>query len=642
MLFGIYARFKGIATWPLSDDEYHTVASVNNLLEHGFPYFDCGGIYSRGMLYQYFLAFLNLIFGENEILAYRSANALFSLLALPAIYLLTKKIAGKESAIIALLFYLVSTWEVEYARLIRMYMPFQILFVWYLLYLYKVTIENNLDKLKHLLIISVVSVFVFEEGIFLTIINITLLAFIDRANYKETKIKIFAGLSVLISAASLLYLRTDFTHFGLLDNLPADINPLNYGTPKNTLGPLQLPLLLLPHLVNYKLWFFSWIPLCIPAITSLIITTKYYRSWPIFLLSFLVVLFVALNLFTLALLSIATFYFLGWLSTERAPRHLYLHIIFVAIIYGIFWITFSINTDILTIIYGDTTVINLKKALVVLFKYPNYYNKILSQWYGGMPAFTVIFSAIIFVGLSLGLIRKKDRNKFIDQLFIILLLISTMVAISLQPYHNSRYTFMLYPVAIIVLVYYLHVIINLLNIKRHNNSALLVSALCLLYISDDHVFSYLNNIDSKEINFKIGFTAERRFHLRNRLDFLTPAEYINERLTPSDLVVTAIRPVDYYLNRLDYYYITPEDSEFKGVSACAGEKEIWTNANLLYDYDMLVELLENRNSRIWIIMYAENFSSQTTLKKVFDKEYKSNLAYTSIDGYVAVYRFDKL
>lgn len=56
---------------------------------------------------------------------------------------------------------------------------------------------------------------------------------------------------------------------------------------------------------------------------------------------------------------------------------------------------------------------------------------------------------------------------------------------------------------------------------------------------------------------------------------------------------------------------------------------------------MLVELLENRDGGAWIIMYAENSPSQISLKKIFEKEYKNNLAYVSIDGYVAVYRFEK-
>jgi len=312
-IVGIYARFKGIAIWPLSEDEYHTVATIHNLLEHGLPYFDCGGIYARGILYQYFLAFLNIIFGGNEILVYRSANALISLLAIPAIYALTKKIAGKESAILALLFYLSSIWEVEYARLIRMYMPFIALFVWYLLCLYKVTIENNLDKLKYLLLISVVSVLVFEEGIFLTILNIMAIAFIDRHNFKEKRVWIFAASSICISVISLLYLQTNFAHSGP-QNLPAELDLYNHGNPTNTWGRFNLPTLLIPHLINHTYWFITWSLLGIFALASLILTTRHYRSWPIFILSTLVILFAALNLFAFAILSIATFYLLGWLT----------------------------------------------------------------------------------------------------------------------------------------------------------------------------------------------------------------------------------------------------------------------------------------------------------------------------------------
>jgi len=640
MILGLYARFKGIATWPLSDDEYHTVASVNNLLKHGLPYFDCGGIYSRAIVYQYFLALLSKIFGGDEILIYRSANAVISLIALPAIYILTKKLAGKETAILALLFYLASIWEVEYARLIRMYMPFQVLFIWYLLYLYRVTIEKRLDKLNYLLVLSVVSVFIFEEGIFLTIINLAVLAFLGNSYYNDRKVRLFAILSITVSAISLLYLQINFTHFGIQDNLPADINTMSLTRATDTWGPVHLPKLLLPHLIHHMYWLLTWSLLGVSTVVGLLFMARYYRSWPIFFLFTFVAIFSALNQFTLALLSITVFYFLGWLTTQRSLKRIYLYIIIVLSAYGLLWITFTLNTDTLTTLYGPTTEIGLKKALVVLFKYPNFYDKIIYQWFGGMLTFSIISTVVISTGLTLDLVRKTNSNKFINQLFIIIILISTLVAISLQPYQSTRYTFLLYPIIIIMMVYYLHRIIGTLKLQNHKNSLLLTTALCLLYISDDHVFNYLTNIDTKEINYKIGFTPARKFHLRNRLDFLTPAQYINAHITPSDLVITTLRPVDYYLNNLDYYFITPEDREFKRVSACGGTKELWTNADLLYSDNMLIELVENRNNHIYLIMHSDEFPYPSSTEQLFHNKYKNKLAYLSIDRNVAVYEFN--
>ncbi|VAW52948.1 hypothetical protein MNBD_GAMMA05-1887 [hydrothermal vent metagenome] len=641
-VIGIYARFKGIATWPISEDEYHTVASINNVLEHGLPYFDCGGFYSRGILYQYLLAFLSYTFGGDQIFLYRTANALISLLALPAIYMLAKKLSGKEAAILAVIFYMVSIWEVEYARLIRMYIPFQVMFIWYIYTLYKVTIENDLGKLKYLLILSTVSVFVFEEGILLTVINLAVLAFINVNNYKRKIVWVYALFALAIPVAALIYLQIDFRHMDVQNYLPIDAIIPEYSARKNTLGPLLLPTLLLPHIINHEYWFGAWSILGAFTLAGLAFTTRFYKSWLIFISASCVAVFAALNLFTLAILSVATFYLLSWLKSERSLKTFYLYLFLTGSAYCLLWLSFMLNTDTLSTIFNAAAEGNLKKALVVLLKYPNFYDKIIYQWFGGMPVFTTLTAIIISMGIALDVLKKREINIFINQTLIVLLLISTMVAISLQPYHSSRYTFLLHPIVIILLVYYLHKIIYLINFKKYNNIVLLAIASCLLFISDDHVFNYLTNIDSKKINFKIGFTPARKFHLRNRMDFESPADYINANRAPSDLTVTTIRPVSYYLNKLDYYYITPEDFEFSGVSACNGEKELWTNASLLYSDDMLKNLLSNRDQTIWLTMRSAAFPYPSSMEKQFHKAHKSKLVYLSIDDSIAVYRFEKL
>jgi len=56
VLFGIYARFKGLGTWPLGVDEFYISRSIDFVLHTGLPEFPCGGIYPRGILYQYIVA----------------------------------------------------------------------------------------------------------------------------------------------------------------------------------------------------------------------------------------------------------------------------------------------------------------------------------------------------------------------------------------------------------------------------------------------------------------------------------------------------------------------------------------------------------------------------------------------------------
>lgn len=56
ILFGLWGRFKGLGAWPLSDDEYYTARSVEDILRIGTPEYDCGGWYLRGLPYMYLVA----------------------------------------------------------------------------------------------------------------------------------------------------------------------------------------------------------------------------------------------------------------------------------------------------------------------------------------------------------------------------------------------------------------------------------------------------------------------------------------------------------------------------------------------------------------------------------------------------------
>ena len=51
---GIFFRFWGLGTSPLSVDEYYFSKSVYNILEKGIPLHEAGGgLYLRGLLQQY-------------------------------------------------------------------------------------------------------------------------------------------------------------------------------------------------------------------------------------------------------------------------------------------------------------------------------------------------------------------------------------------------------------------------------------------------------------------------------------------------------------------------------------------------------------------------------------------------------------
>ena len=50
ILWGIYARFKGLGTWALGVDEFYISRSIDFILHSGIPEFPCGGLYQRGLI----------------------------------------------------------------------------------------------------------------------------------------------------------------------------------------------------------------------------------------------------------------------------------------------------------------------------------------------------------------------------------------------------------------------------------------------------------------------------------------------------------------------------------------------------------------------------------------------------------------
>ena len=171
VILGFYFRIKGLSYGGFSSsDEYYMAESIHHVLKYGVPKFPLGGYYDRGLIYQYLCALL-LLTGLKEIFVLRIVPLIFNMLAIPAVYLLGKRIGGKLIAFSILILFCFSSWEVEYARLARYYAPFQTMFIWYILFLYKLIIEGDSKSFKWMLILSISSIFMYEGSIFLVILN---------------------------------------------------------------------------------------------------------------------------------------------------------------------------------------------------------------------------------------------------------------------------------------------------------------------------------------------------------------------------------------------------------------------------------------------------------------------------------------
>src|SRR3989339_1388398 len=171
ILLGFYFRIKGLSNGGFSNsDEYYIAKSVHNILEYGVPKYLLGGYYTRGLIYQYLSALL-LLTGIKEEFALRIIPLIFNMLAIPAVYLLAKKIGGIALIAAIIFLFCFSILEIEYSRLARYYAPFQMLFLWYVFFLYKAVVEIDHRSFKWMILLSITSVFMYEGSIFMVILN---------------------------------------------------------------------------------------------------------------------------------------------------------------------------------------------------------------------------------------------------------------------------------------------------------------------------------------------------------------------------------------------------------------------------------------------------------------------------------------
>jgi hypothetical protein len=115
------------------------------------------------------------------------------------------------------------------------------------------------------------------------------------------------------------------------------------------------------------------------------------------------------------------------------------------------------------------------------------------------------------------------------------------------------------------------------------------------------------------------------------------AKIVNANLKNGDIVVSKMRPVCYYLSKVDYVFYLDSGPEFANYAASQGSREKWTGAKLIYHEDALWELLEKSEKRIWLITQSEKADWLGSLDAKLHEKFKDSLVFTSLDGKANVY-----
>jgi hypothetical protein len=591
---GLYARFKGLGTWPLTVDEYYLARSIQNVLHSGWPEFPCGGLYLRGLLLQYTAALLQLG-GLSAELSTRSIAAVSSVAALPAVYLLGRRVHSPLLGALAVVVLSLSLWEVEVARFGRMYAPFQAVFLWYLVFFLRHVLDGSQKALWGMFSLTVVGILTWEGGVLLALTNL-LAPFLRSGPLRLTR-RDLAYLAAALALFVALYVltHTDFRSSSEPDPaadaeepLPGQDAGFSFAWPWALLG---LPALGAAVLAGRWLWAMRARWLTVAGLVAALLAAGAHQVGA------------ALLVLLLMLLS----RHLAWRELASRAAIPYLAALGLAVAA---WTAYALLEPawlqgMQTPWHGSGRALRLIYAFV---RFPDIATEVLWPWARAVPLLGLGL-AIAVVVTTLGSIGKTADET--PTLRILLFLVVCMVGLtgaSAPPRHETRYVFFLYPVLVLVALVAIGWLAERLSGGRRWAALLMVGLSCGAFaLTEDFSIRHLRNIDDEATNFRVGAPHALAGHWVSRADVRGAALWLEQHTHPGrDLIVNAMPSVDFYFRRFDYTYIDQDSQRYNAYACNQGATERWGNLSLLSTLDALRNRID-QHALSFVVLYARQW-----------------------------------
>jgi hypothetical protein len=474
LLAGMYGRFKGLGIWPLGVDEFYISRSIDNVLRAGLPQFPCGGYYNRGILYQYLVAGVRLC-GVAPELAARSIAAVSSVAVLPAVYLLGKRLRGPLAAWLAVIILCVSIWEIEMGRFARMYAPFQAVFVWYLVFYVRYTVDKHGAALAWMAALSLLGVLIWEGGVLLGIAN--LWAFVLARTHGRLKTEDWLRLAALLLLLVLLYLVGS-------NDLRGPEAPAAAAAAGEAHGPashaLQFAAAWWASLRVHPVWAGGWLLVVGLACASLPWIWSYRRRWLAAAGLCAALAAAAAHVFLLsagiiALLLLTRLIEGGELSERRS------RIFSIALAaFLVFWLAFDHWAGGLPSESVDRGAIGAAAPSIIehLFGFPDVYEAVILPWGRVLPILSVGIGCALAFLFAQTIAAPREASNPMAPLLSLLVIMVFLIGAATTNRIETRYTFFLYPLLIVLTVAALLELMQRLPAPRCVPIALCAALLC--------------------------------------------------------------------------------------------------------------------------------------------------------------------
>jgi len=602
---GIIVRFKGLGAWPLIADEYYFARSVENVLRFGFPAYECGGYYMRGVLPQYLAAGLHSV-GLPMELAIRTMAATTSLLVLPAVYLLGRRFYGNTTALLTVTLVAFSVWEIEIARFGRMYAPFQAVFLWYLVYFVRYTLDRQKCAVWGMVGLSVVGVLVWEGGVLLAVANL-LPPFWNHSNGRLNAAQCrYIGWMVLLLLPIYLFATGGFRYIGDVLALPPDYDAIISAVEpiaNSTFKPIWLTL------QSHPIWLAAVLLPLMAAGFVLPWLRQIQDRW-LLVAGILLALAAGLShLFLIVIFIIVLLLLFRLLHLRELVQWPGVTVVIAILSAASFWVFAGIATQTW---YGgqDLDLLGIGVGLRDQFLgFPNFLEVIARPWARAVP----ILGACLLLSTVLTIVSvvvQEDSgapNERAAKRLLLIFVITMMVLVSASDVHRTetRYSFFLYPLLLIIFVGLLVQLVDYL-IKDNRLAGVLAAGVVFggYALTEDFQPSHLWKIDTAEINFRQSMSSGRRMHYVGRTDIRAAADWLYDHADPSsNLIVSGsgVTGLDYYYPYVDFVYVDPRDHQHADWSCQRGTVERWSNLPLVYSVTTLQSRIAS-SSRSFLII----------------------------------------
>ncbi len=619
VLIGSYLRLYGIAFWELTVDEYFLGKSIISVAENGLPNFPDGGYYLRGILQQYLTAPIYLV-TDNIELSVRIIPALSNIIAIPGIFLIGSSLLNKKAGLLAAALFSLSLWEIEFARFGRMYAPFQALFIWQVCFLMRYYLSKKLHDLFIVSLISLTTVFVYEGAIF------SLLTTFFAASLHSLSIRrllvispslIGLGLAVFLKSLNLRNTETTTqpqVSAGSGGALPINIPEMIFLHP--AFSTAHVLLIFVAIFVTLFLIKKSWNSIKINS-TPLLVKT----------LLFLMIGALIINQLLMGTIILGALLLLSpkdpeskWALSESRVSILF--------IFGIWFITWAVIALLMPTI-GPSGLIEST------ISFPELRKRIFWPMQNAIPITSAWIGLTAFL---LAIYNLFTTKKYAIKISLVLTALLVLAIGSIDTlYSVSRYSFFVYPLFILFFAITLTEISSYKRINKLGNAAAILLMVSYIVSAEDYKLGHILNLSGATYNYRIPYKMELQEHYYVRFDFRSPAEYVNNHTSSGDRVLTTVRVVDHYINKVDFIYI-PKHLR-PGLLACGGNCYIWNKKPLISDQAEIKNLIKKAKNDLWLVIYLQRNIYRDSLDEYIQEQYPQNKVYENFDNSIAVYKF---